>query len=438
MRRVLAAGAAVLLLASATVWGWSRSDPSFPHEQHAKLFPLCESCHADVTSNELADLYPQAGSCANCHDGKRLDRVEWAGPKRPASNLAFSHGKHRENEPEATCNSCHGVQGSTAWMAVARAAPDNCLACHSRTAGPRQHLAMEARCRTCHVPVAAATDLTGAQISAFPKPSSPCAPDFISRHAPDVRLATQNCSVCHAAESCARCHANAQKLPAVVALQSDGRFADLLLEKRAVYPIPASHAASYFIQEHGAAANKNIASCANCHTRPSCVICHAAGGAADQIAQLPEPRAGLATGVVFAGIKRIHPIDFSTAHAISAQGDGASCSGCHREKFCTDCHRGSESRRFHPLNYAARHGPDAYGSTAIVPPVITGRHSVSRAIRGSGSHRSVTAAAAPSTTASRSGFCSTVRRRGRISKAARHATRSRVVCAATARKAAGT
>jgi hypothetical protein len=250
-------------------------------------------------------------------------------------------------------------------MAVTRAAPDNCLACHTRGTGPRQHLAQEAACKTCHIPVSQATDLTLAQIGAFPQPPSHSAPDFISKHAPSTAFASQNCSVCHAAESCARCHANAQKLPATAALQSDGRFVDLLRGKKAVYPLPESHKAEDFVQTHGKAANRNIGSCANCHTRPSCTTCHATGRAVDRIAQLPEAGSGTATGVIFApGSKQVHPVGFGSSHGTMAAGDGANCSSCHQTKFCTDCHRGTDSKKFHPPNFAARHGPDSYAASS--------------------------------------------------------------------------
>ena len=36
-------------------------------------------------------------------------------------------------------------------------------------------------------------------------------------------------------------------------------------------------------------------------------------------------------------------------------------SGCHAtRRFCTDCHAGESSRRYHPPNFAVRHPADAY------------------------------------------------------------------------------
>jgi hypothetical protein len=37
------------------------------------------------------------------------------------------------------------------------------------------------------------------------------------------------------------------------------------------------------------------------------------------------------------------------------------CSGCHAQTFCADCHAGENKRRFHPANFAMRHSADAYG-----------------------------------------------------------------------------
>jgi hypothetical protein len=38
-----------------------------------------------------------------------------------------------------------------------------------------------------------------------------------------------------------------------------------------------------------------------------------------------------------------------------------SCMTCHSENTCLECHDGMSSPDFHPLNFMASHGPEAYG-----------------------------------------------------------------------------
>ena len=55
-----------------------RQDP-FDHEEHAKLFPGCENCHAGIT-DPARSVWPTAESCASCHDGTVEKQVTWRGP----------------------------------------------------------------------------------------------------------------------------------------------------------------------------------------------------------------------------------------------------------------------------------------------------------------------------------------------------------------------
>jgi hypothetical protein len=48
-------------------------------------------------------------------------------------------------------------------------------------------------------------------------------------------------------------------------------------------------------------------------------------------------------------------------YAVAAAGE-LQCSGCHTQRFCTDCHGGERvSRRYHPTNFLYTHAPQAYG-----------------------------------------------------------------------------
>jgi predicted CXXCH cytochrome family protein len=354
-----------LVLVAATLWVLPKQQEGFPHRAHARMFPLCESCHAGIVSGDSLEQFPGAASCTRCHDGRTERTTSWSGPRARTSNLAFTHIAHeRATQARGStldCQSCHAESPTSAWMAVGAARAESCLGCHEQGQRVVAHLAAESPCGTCHVSLVDARQLSVSRIAGFPQPASHSEPDFLSTHAPTSAMATANCSVCHAAQSCARCHANALRLPAVAALGSDARVQQVVQEKRAVYPTPQSHQSRDFLRLHGAPALRDVNSCASCHTRQSCQSCHASGGARATIAQLPDP-AGTATGVLAEVRVRVHSARFAETHRMEAASNGASCTSCHEQKFCTDCHRGAESRRFHPPNFAARHGTDSYAA----------------------------------------------------------------------------
>lgn len=394
----------------------------FPHAKHAGLFPSCNGCHGGVLGADTAaaavtgpgseSLYPTPAQCAGCHDGTVQPRVNWDGPRRDASNLRFSHAVHNREadlgNPEFNCTQCHQQRGATAFMAVAEARPQACIACHAHMAP--EHLATVSPCQTCHVPVARATALTVAQVREFPRPADHDQPGFIAAHGPTVAVAQQRCATCHARESCARCHANAAAVPQIAALEGDARVASLVAGLPAAYAIPASHQRADWAYAHGREAATRIASCSNCHTQPGCTTCHTGQLGAAVIAQLPaggpgaggvqlrSPEPAMPPSPVPVGARhettsdgdvmlqggpsdaaardttprivttrdtsrrtRVHPPGFETGHGAAAASQRASCSGCHEaQRFCTACHAGEAPRRYHPANFVARHPSAAY------------------------------------------------------------------------------
>lgn len=285
----------------------ARVDESrFPHERHARVFPTCVGCHAGVVNGNEARLYPEPQICGRCHDGRNEKRVEWDGPRREPSNLRFSHVEHqREARSEmgpdtANCQRCHTAGGAGPRMAVREAKPQECLSCHEHRASG--HLAADNRCATCHVPLVAARELPDSAIARFPYPPSHERADFLSNHAPRTQDDLAQCAVCHARESCVRCHINAEGESSIAALEPDARVARLVRGREAEYPVPASHRQPDFAYEHGALARKEIQSCANCHAQASCRSCHLEGrNASEQIARLPKPTRGGAQGVILRG-----------------------------------------------------------------------------------------------------------------------------------------
>lgn len=397
-------GATVLLALAAATAGlaFSRTDEArFPHAKHKGLFPTCIGCHAGVLEERSDDRYPRVEQCVGCHDGREVARVEWDGPRRAPSNLRFSHAEHNREanlgvESALNCRSCHSQSGDTSFMAVQRERATLCIDCHEHRA--TAHL-VDADCRTCHVTLVQARALPDSTIAAFPKPPSHDRPDFLQAHGATAAESQAQCSVCHARESCARCHMNAATVPAIAALESDPRVGRLVAMRGASYPVPPSHLREEFAYDHGREARARVQGCATCHTQPSCRACHTGRGASSTIAKLPPARPGAPAGVQLRGRDpkdrvapvpaadrtmggngggngahdttrarlvsapvpvRVHPGGFLATHGPAAASGQLTCEGCHARKFCSDCHGGEGERRFHPPNFVVRHAPEAY------------------------------------------------------------------------------
>ncbi|MBL0172053.1 MAG: cytochrome c3 family protein [Gemmatimonadaceae bacterium] len=370
--------------------------PRFSHEKHQKLFPQCSGCHAGIPTGTLATSFPDTATCGECHNNRDRKKVEWSGPTRAASNLRFTHVDHLglTDAEGAACITCHATPDAK-WMQVDRAKPAQCLACHTHRASA--HLAADNRCASCHVPLTQAKTLSVARIAAFPKPPSHDQADFARRHDATGALAQAQCAVCHARESCARCHVNATRIATVYRLASDTRVAGLVAGKPASYTAPTSHRGAGFLETHGPMAREFALTCANCHAQASCQACHTGKTAADVIALLPVAERGDAAGVqiktnvmpwnglteattltgrialgpatnvqkAVTGAEprkaQVHAPGFSRTHGASAASSQLNCEGCHSKSYCADCHGGESKRRFHVANFAARHAPEAWG-----------------------------------------------------------------------------
>lgn len=358
MKKSIAA-AVLFVLAAILLIKLAGAQERFDHAKHARLFPLCISCHEGIETGVRADVFPPAESCAQCHNGTVERKVEWSGPTHKAHNLKFKHAEHFAKAGSSECADCHERSPGTSRMQVVFAQAEVCIACHRKDepgAGPVLHFAQDNDCMQCHKPLRDARNLSTARIAAFPQPATHEAADFIRTHGLSDASAAGTCAVCHTQESCSRCHANAGDIPLIAALGSNEMVAGVVAQKKAVYPEPDDHDRADFAQLHGRLAESDVARCANCHTRESCQQCHGDGRAgADQIAKLP--RRGIAPGVVLAR-HSVHPVNFAQAHGVSAGASSESCTSCHSEKFCSDCHQGEG--RFHPANFASRHAVAVY------------------------------------------------------------------------------
>lgn len=363
----------------------ARSTDGFPHVEHDGLFPVCIGCHTGITTGEQDLYYPDAESCANCHDGDRVARVTWARPASRPSNMRFEHTTHvrvvaAEGTPELECEACHTREGAPR-MNVEAPVIDRCFRCHATAA--IDHF-VDADCRLCHRPLVEST-FGRDRIATLPVPATHRLDDFLEEgHGTLAGAAAESCATCHAREQCSGCHvAVAANSPIERIPPGPDRMDVPGIAPR--YPTPTTHLAPAWEQMHSDLASREA--CGTCHTRESCTTCHRSPppSAVQQLASAGE---SVAPGAL---LSRRMPAShdsyfFDNTHGPLAVARPQSCTTCHAaEQFCVKCHttgppltmvaqavsdtpatgdsaRTPRSRRaFHPADWVMRHSAQAWG-----------------------------------------------------------------------------
>ena len=370
---------AVAARAVSPVRGEARAaEDRFGHSRHARLFPLCTTCHAGVTEAGQS-VFPSPTACASCHDGVIQQRVTWQ-PRTgglPTRNLRFTHEAHAraaaaknpaDSALNRNCAACHNERGAPR-MDVKRTVVNECVTCHGFTT-PHVDVPNEA-CATCHVPVTTARSLTREDIARFPKPRSHDAPDFIlGGHGKAARgsatsgpmAVSASCATCHAQNFCITCHVNAPESPVIRALAMDDRSPPYT----ATLPSPPSHQSPDFLRSHGKTAQRTGANCITCHARESCVSCHI-GVQSRVVNALPTSGPGRGPGVrLVRATPPSHTPEFRERHGSQANSRPTSCETCHIRATCLDCHRPDATRQntYHPPQFLTRHPSSAYSREA--------------------------------------------------------------------------
>ncbi len=352
----------------------------FPHERHARLFPVCTGCHEGIESGDSASFFPSPQMCASCHDGENQERVAWSGPEARPSNLRFTHPRHMAGLRDTTlqCQSCHTESGA-GRMDVRRVVVGQCLSCHQHRATSHY---LDAKCETCHVPLAR-TAFSAERILTLPEPSDHEAQDFLTKgHGEEAHSGTARCATCHTRERCASCHVNASTNQAIARMPAAAPGLELPTFP-VHYPVPPSHTKPDWLRRHGAKAG--VAECSTCHAREDCQTCHWEN-APSLVTALPSRAHTSAPGVM---LSRTPPAShaaptWGTEHGTLAAASTASCTTCHTRLFCADCHdaaqiaqnrvggtagafdasttpRAAERARFHSPDFMARHASEAWG-----------------------------------------------------------------------------
>lgn len=233
-----------------------KANLSFSHKHHLARGASCQSCHGDMSKVRMATVLqlPSEASCLSCHDGRKAaSRCGVCHPTDGGGKLvtrSFSDRVAPAMVPRGpnAWGAAHDLAFVEDHRGVAKANPQLCAQCHSETF-----------CTDCHA---------GAV-----RPMRIHAGDYMTTHALDARASTQDCQSCHRVQTeCIACH---QRLG--MGEGPDKKFgagSSLRFHPLGWDGPPDSP------QSHAFAAQRNITTCASCHTEDSCLACHATTGAA--------------------------------------------------------------------------------------------------------------------------------------------------------------
>lgn len=293
----------------------------------------CASCHV----GNQADAFPspQVSQCSDCHrdaEQKLKHALRPAVAKVPAGKqILFSHQRHLPlPEVKGQCVKCHA--GAVGFQSGPPLFPPmaTCLGCHEH----RQEFA-RGECGTCH----ALGDLR------MLKPISFMSHDaaWMRRHGDEARSNGAMCAQCHAQTQCDSCHDSTRRLgPAMAAPEK--------VDRSFVHRFD-------FVSRHALEAQSQPGSCVTCHVRTECDSCHATRGVSAGVrgALSPHPP-GWASGLI------------SNAHGAAARRDIASCASCHDQgaaSNCVSCHKvGGVGGTPHPPGWRSGESPRSPGCMA--------------------------------------------------------------------------
>lgn len=335
----------------------------FSHAAHLQRGAQCQGCHPQaLTSTSARDnLLPREAACQSCHP---IDHREpWkktegppaacaachpgappaptaalTGPgpqledaiarvELPEPQLKFNHQLHAQRQ--IGCPRCHGDL-TQVELATRAQLPrmELCLGCHNdglvsarqgRGAGGSGRGAT-ARCAACHLTAPDGT-MQVRFAGGLLVPSGTLRGDdhgltFRQDHRSVALGDGDYCASCHRRDWCQRCHNGIVK--------------------------PLDYHGGDFVSRHGLEARRNQLDCASCHRQQTfCLGCHERLGVVDH-ASLPgrPPLSGFAPVTA----RRFHPDGWSSPsagpghHAYEAQRNLRTCTSCHREESCLQCH----------------------------------------------------------------------------------------------------
>lgn len=229
----------------------------FSHQAHLQRGSDCATCHGDMTKVGLASVaqLPKEATCLSCHDGKQAS--DTCGTCHPTGldgrvlttiGLDATAPKLLPKGPSAR-GATHDLAFVQDHVGIAKSNPQLCASCHN-----------DEFCADCHAgPI---------------RPMRLHADDYLTTHAIDARAASQDCSACHRLQTeCRGCHLRM----GVTSEGEEGAFG--VGSPLRFHPSDWSGPPG-MPQGHALPAQRNISTCASCHTEDACLACHATTGAA--------------------------------------------------------------------------------------------------------------------------------------------------------------
>ena len=299
----------------------------------------CQSCHPIDHAQPWKQTEGPPTACAACHLGApRAPTAEVPGPgpqlesaiarvELPEPFIKFNHQLHAQRQ--IACTRCHGdlTQVDLASRAqLPRMAL--CLSCHNdgliaarpgRPAG-RGGPGASSRCAACHLSSPDGTVRvqypTGLLVPSGTLRGDDHGMEFRQQHRSAALNDEEYCASCHRRDFCQRCHNGVVK--------------------------PLDYHGGDFVARHGMEARRNQLDCSGCHRQQTfCLGCHERLGVVDH-ASLPgrPPVSGFAPATA----RRFHPDGWASPsvgpghHAYEAQRNIRTCTSCHREQTCLQCH----------------------------------------------------------------------------------------------------
>ena len=256
---------------------------------HRVQMGTCFACHAHTATEHQVDA-----QCSTCHtplaeSGFTLGRIEAI--RKPADHdaaefMAGEHGRSAGQNIER-CATCHTA--------------DRCVSCHVDTDRPE----------IAALPFAPAGMQLPEAVAHYDTPASHTTEDWLAEHG--TGASRNACATCHTSDDCLACHV-APVPPATRALptRADARAPGVGIK---THP-PKSHDNFFFLDVHPTLAAADQKSCNTCHVESFCVECH--------------------TGPSDGGY---HPAGFVARHSADAFGREVECANCHdTQVFCRGCH----------------------------------------------------------------------------------------------------
>lgn len=302
--------------------GWTGRAPQannlkFQHDVHAAILEgvempeqACQNCHVPEGGVRMAvSDEVQMGTCFGCHEGTdhQVD-ADCATCHTPLAQSGFSAARIEAMRPPADHRGeafMAGGHGQSAAGNIAR-----CATCHTAD-----------RCVSCHVdadrPEIAAMPWAPAEmklpeaVAHYNVPATHADEGWLSEHG--TQASRQTCATCHTTESCKVCHvAPAPEVVAALPSRDNVVAPGVTIAAHS----PESHQSFFFLDVHATLAASDQKSCNTCHVQSFCVECHEA------------PSKG-----------GYHPAGFVARHSADAFGRDTECASCHDPQvFCRSCH----------------------------------------------------------------------------------------------------